>query len=150
MGAVNHTTPWYPIHTSSFPLYSALDCSVPISFICQSARCCEKYFLFTSLFTDTCSSYIHLQFTSYLVLCCLACLPIFSVCLAVHMLFVCIDSSASWLCIMCLPAPHVSCRICQLSSYDLSCTRLQHALVKRHEWNPAAGCISNAWVAALF
>lgn len=150
MGSLNHATPWYPIHISSFPLYSAFDCSVPISFICQSAHCCQKYFLFTSLFTNTCWSYIHLLFTSYLVLCCFACLPIFPICLAVHMLFVCIDSSASWLCIMCLPAPHVSCRICQLSSYDLSCTRLQHALVKRHERNPAAGCISNAWVAALF
>lgn len=150
MGAVNHVMPWYPIHISSFPLYSALDCSVPISFICQSAHCCQKYFLFTSLFTNTCCSYTHLQLASYLVLCCFPCLPVFSVCLAVHMLFVCIDSSASWLCIMCLPAPHVSCRICQLSSYDLSCTCLQHALVKRHERNPAAGCISNAWVAALF
>lgn len=88
---------------------------------------------------NTLPASVCLIFTYSFCLCCSVHLPIFSLCLAVHMLFVRIDSSASWLCIMCLSAPHVSCRICQFSSYDLSCTCLnQRALVKKHERNPAA------------
>ena len=43
---------------------------------------------------------------------------------------------------ICLLGPHVSCRICQLSSDDLPRTHLnQPALVKKHEGFPAADCI---------
>lgn len=58
-------------------------------------------------------------------------LPAFSLSLAVHWLLR-IDSSASWLCIMCLSSPHVSRRICQISSYDLSCTCLNSTLWSRN------------------
>lgn len=135
VGAVDHAAPWYLIRIFYFLLRSALDCSA-IFFLFQAVHCFQKYILPTSSFTN---SHRHTQLrVSYSPPVSVvpppplfSRLPAFSLSLAVHWLLR-IDSSASWLCIMCLSSPHVSRRICQISSYDLSCTCLNSTLWSRN------------------
>lgn len=135
VGAVNHATPWYLIRIFYFAQRLT---AVQFSFFFRQCTVFRNIFYppahsqtHAHTYTHSCGSRIHLQFLLYLLLCCFpVSLPSPSV-FAVHWLLR-IDSSASWLCIMRLSSPHVSRRICQLSSYDLSCTCLNSTLWSRN------------------